>query len=286
MKYLIIIVVLLIFANISCFAWNFKPNKFNFNVKSIDTTSNQIHIENNAISNTFCKFFVCSVFLFSQLEPSYAMHVPVASKYFEQAEESIEATQRSYKALESEWSEAKKALMEINKDIVYAKESLSATENDLIKLETKVIQAFESDKSAIKSIESEIEALRISTAEKYQIAEDASAANAKPSQIAKLFENAQNEATLLIEVSKLCIFIIVLLVIMHTVLQDEKLLKEFCDIEENANVLLRKSGDAVRSLQDSLKALVGAETEQLEGYNLLTDGIASSSKKFEGRLLQ
>lgn len=103
--------------------------------------------------------------------------------------------------------------------------------------------------------------LRLSTAQKYQLAEDAELTE-KPSVIAKRFEAAQNEVIILAE--------------------NEKLLKGFEDIEESMSVALRKSADSVRGIQASLKELKEAKKKQLEGFHLLKDGIATSSKNFDG----
>lgn len=111
-------------------------------------------------------------------------------------------------------------------------------------------------------LRNEVASLRASTAQKYQAAEDA-ALTEKPSAVAKLFQTAQNEAMILAE--------------------NEKILKSFEDVEESMSAALRKSGDAVRGLQSSIKELADAEKEQLAGFDLLKDGIATSSKKFEGQ---
>lgn len=83
----------------------------------------------------------------AQPYPSFG-NVPVA-KLFAEAEEAIESTQSSYKALEKEWKDAQKGLQGINDDLVYAKKQLAEVEADLIKLEVKALQLFEIDKSGI-----------------------------------------------------------------------------------------------------------------------------------------
>jgi hypothetical protein len=107
----------------------------------------------------------------------------------------------------------------------------------------------------------EVNRLRLSTATKYEEAETATT-TAKPSELAKLFQIAQDEATLLA--------------------QNEQILKGFEDVEQAMNIALRKAADSVRGMQASVQELKDAELEQQEGYKMLTDGIAVSSKSFEG----
>jgi hypothetical protein len=78
-------------------------------------------------------------------------NVPVA-KLFAEAEEAIESTQSSYKALQKEWADSKKVLQSINDDLSFAKKQLGEVESDLIKLEVKALQLFEIDKTGIEGI--------------------------------------------------------------------------------------------------------------------------------------
>lgn len=110
-------------------------------------------------------------------------------------------------------------------------------------------------------MKAEVNKFRLSTATKYEAAEEATA-TAKPSELARLFQSAQNEATILAE--------------------NEQILKGFEDVEQAMNIALRKAADSVRGMQESLKELKDAEAEQLAGYKMLTDAKAVSSKSFEG----
>lgn len=204
---------------------------------------------------------VLSSIFMSSLLPANAKPT-IASDLYLQAETAIENTQTSYKTLESDWKMAKKSMSDIQLDVQSTIDDFSSIEKELENLQSLSNIALQTVKSSIVAIEKEINELRVSTGEKYDIAQQSAFSSAKPSTTAALFLNAQREAALLIE--------------------DGNILKSLQSLEELSAITARKSGDALNTVKDTCLEFKDVLNQHIAGNNELLDGIAVSSKSLKG----
>ena len=98
---------------------------------------------------------------------------------------------------------ALKTVVESQKDIENSIATLSKIEKELSDLEIASQRALDSFKASSSVLTPEIDNLRVSTGEKYDIAQQSAFSSASPAKTSQLFLAAQNEAALLIEDGKL-----------------------------------------------------------------------------------
>lgn len=120
-----------------------------------------------------------------------------ASQLFAKAEAAIESNLKDFKALDQDWSSAKKIISEQANLLGKATSSLTAVTAKMAEYDATYAKMMVDDSTANTEIETEIALLRESTGAKYAAAEAASAIPAKPSVTAQLFLKAQNEASTL-----------------------------------------------------------------------------------------
>lgn len=89
-----------------------------------------------------------------------------ASKLFEKAERAIEMNIEDYKAVDREWSNAKKIINDNNNILSKTSKTLSSVTKQMTLLDTSIQTLIDADMSTRKDIESEIEALKVSTGRK------------------------------------------------------------------------------------------------------------------------
>ena len=126
-----------------------------------------------------------------------------ASELFAKAYVAIKQNQDDYKSLENEWSSGRKTLDDTNKLLSNTQLSLAALSNQVAKFDATIDKLVNDDVQTLQQLQTEVNALQLSTGLKYKAAEDsASNPRSSASTTAQLFLKAQNEASTLAQDEK------------------------------------------------------------------------------------
>lgn len=196
---------------------------------------------------------------------AYAAPSKEASKLFALAEEAIDQTAQDYKKVDQVWSATKKNIHDLYQQTNQYNKQFQAIETDVQTIITRLTKLITIGDESVVKIQSELDALSKSVAEKYAIAETSANKLEKPAITAKYFTAAQNEALILEE--------------------DTKELKNLQDIINQHKVLLNR----LQTVSDHLNrintiALVEVKNDQDNGVRDLVDGIASNLKSCRDQL--
>eukprot|EP01039_Chlorochromonas_danica_P003151 gene3151-3451_t len=208
---------------------------------------------------------VLAVGTITSTSPAYATPSKEASKLFALAEEAIDQTAQDYKKVDQVWSATKKNIHDLYQQTNQYNKQFQAIETDVQTIITRLTKLITVGEESVVKIQSELDALSKSVAEKYAIAESSANKLEKPAVTAKYFTIAQNEALILEE--------------------DTKELKSLQEIVNQHKALLNR----LQTVSDHLNrintvALVEVKNDQDNGVRDLVDGIASNLKSCRDQL--
>lgn len=152
------------------------------------------------VRNTLARVLI-GTGLLAPIAPALAANE--ASELFAKASVAIKQNQEDYKYLENEWSNGRKTLGDTDKLLSNTQLSLAGLSNQVAKFDATIEKLVNDDVQTLQQLQSEVNALQLSTGLKYKAAEDA-ASNPKSNAgaTAQLFQKAQNEASTLAQDEK------------------------------------------------------------------------------------
>lgn len=181
-----------------------------------------------------------------------------ASELFAKAENAISLTEKSYKNLLNEWGHVKKVVDESSKHIAVTEGVVLSISKDLLNIESKLSAIVDEINAAKNLIETEAATLRVTTTEKYDLAEASSTSGASPSKTARLFLDAEHMAS--------------------TLAQEEGLLKKYQETSAGGVTTLSKVKDTIVSTNEILQKIEKLKTTDTEARGYLEKGIEVSVK--------
>lgn len=179
-----------------------------------------------------------------------------ASSLFSKSNAALQETEDTYKAMENEFSTAKRLVDDSYKKVAKSAQSLQSISTELGRSEEKLVKLISVGEASVAKITQEVSYLSQSAGVKYAKAEASSESNAPPAKTAALFEAAQNEASILQE--------------------DSKQLKFFSDLVQSSQTLSTKIQTIVANLKALDDTATAALAEQQTGFDEVQQGIVSN----------
>jgi hypothetical protein len=179
-----------------------------------------------------------------------------ASSLFSKSNAALQDTEATYKAMENEFSTAKRLVDDSYRNIAKSVQTLQSISTELARSEEKLSKLIAVGEADITKITQEVDALTKSAGIKYAAAEASSEANAPPAKTATLFEAAQNEASILQE--------------------DIKQLKFFTDLVQSSQMIAAKTQTILTNLKGLDDSAAAALSEQQIGFDEVQQGIVSN----------